>query len=194
MKKSFRYIFFLFSYTFTFLFFFPGASSANYVLIPAQAPAIITTPDYVDSFQAPSPSALSGQIFRSKEGYLFSFDASGRRVYHMHASYVLSAHGSSPVPVHIIPYFAPQQKNILIFLRTMDAFKGKRLFPHFAKRISSRTTPPRIRTSRLDENRAVKVHTTHDPVETTESIRNRRKLRLVGALQRDAPLSCGNAP
>ena len=92
----------MFSYTFTFLFFFPGASSANYVLIPAQAPAIITTPDYVDSFQAPSPSALSGQIFRSKEGYLFSFDASGRRVYHMHASYVLSAHGSSPVPVHII--------------------------------------------------------------------------------------------
>ena len=101
MKKSFRYIFFLFSYTFTLLFFFPGASTANYVLIPAQAPAIITTPDYVDSFQAPSPSALSGQIFGSKEGYLFSFDASGRRVYHMHASYVLSAHGS-PVPVHII--------------------------------------------------------------------------------------------
>lgn len=102
MKNSFRYIFFLFSYTFTLLFFFPDASAANYVLIPAQAPAIITTPDYVDSFQAPSPFALPGQIFRSKEGYLFSFDASGRRVYHMHASYVLSAHGSSPVPVHII--------------------------------------------------------------------------------------------
>jgi len=82
-------------------FLLPASSEARYLLVPAQAPAIITTPDYVDPFQAPSPSALSGQLFRSKEGYLFSFDATGRRVYHMYPSYVLAPRGGS-VSVHYI--------------------------------------------------------------------------------------------
>jgi len=114
MKYIFRNLFFLFSYAFALLFVFSGTSAANYIFIPAQAPAIITTPDYVDSFQAPSPSALPGQIFRSKEGYLFSFDGSGRRVYHMHASYILSAQ-SNPVPVHFIaaPMIAVHQGAVL---------------------------------------------------------------------------------
>jgi hypothetical protein len=101
MKYTFRNFTLFFFYTFALVLFFSGACAANYVLIPAQAPAIITAPDYVDSFQAPSPSGLPGQVFRSKEGFLFSFDGSGRRVYHMHASYVLSAHGSR-VPVHYV--------------------------------------------------------------------------------------------
>ena len=114
MKYTFRNFTLFSSYTFALVLFFSGASAANYVLIPAQAPAIITTPDYVDSFQAPSPSGLPGQVFRSKEGFLFSFDGSGRRVYHMHASYVLSARGSR-VPVHYVvaPMFAVHPSAVL---------------------------------------------------------------------------------
>ena len=114
MKYTFRNFTLFFSYTFALVLFFSGASAAKYVLIPAQAPAIITTPDYVDSFQAPSPSGLPGQVFRSKEGFLFSFDGSGRRVYHMHASYVLSARGSR-VPVHYVvaPMFAVHPSAVL---------------------------------------------------------------------------------
>ena len=75
----------------------------------------------------------------------------------------------------------------------MDAFMGKLLF---------RTLPtechheqhPRIRTRRFYGKKAEKAHPSHDLVGTTESIRGHRKLRLVGALQRNAPLSCGNAP
>lgn len=101
MKYTLRDFTLFFFCTLTLVLCFSSACAANCVLISAQAPAIITTPDYIDPFQAPSPSGLPGQLFRSKEGFVFSFDASGRRVYLMHASYVLSAHGD-PVPVHSI--------------------------------------------------------------------------------------------
>lgn len=68
-------------------------TEAQYILVPAQGPAIITMPDYVNTFQAPAPSALPGQMFLSTDGYLFSFDSTGRRVYHMHASYILAPCG-----------------------------------------------------------------------------------------------------
>ncbi len=82
-------------------FFLPASSEAQYMLFPTQTPAIITTPDYVDPFQAPSPSSLPGQLFRSQEGYLFSFDTTGKRVYHMYPSYVLASRGGS-VSLHYV--------------------------------------------------------------------------------------------
>jgi hypothetical protein len=79
-----------------------ASSEASYVLIPAAAPAIITAPDYADRFQSPSPSALPAQLFLSKEGYLFSFDNAGRRIYHVPSSYVLASPGGDSVPVRFI--------------------------------------------------------------------------------------------
>ena len=102
MKKFFRYIFSVLLHIHA-SFFLPRSRLLRIMsLFLHKHRQFITTPDYAILIQAPSPSALS-DIFRSKEGYLFSFDASGRRVLSQHASYVLSAHGS-PVPVQ---YYLP---------------------------------------------------------------------------------------
>ena len=92
------------------LFFFSaGAAGAYVALIPAGAPVIITTPDYVDSYRSPPAMESAGQIFLSREGYLFTLDDAGRRKYLSFSSYVLApAFGSIPLFYTAAPMYVPQ--------------------------------------------------------------------------------------
>ncbi len=84
------------------------SSEANYIIVSAPAPAIITRADYINTFTFPSPSHLSmpGQVLRSADGYLFTYDTIGRRYYFVPPSYVLAPQVLAfPVRYTAAPYY-----------------------------------------------------------------------------------------
>lgn len=84
-----------------FFFFYLTAHAAP--LQPFTSPALISKPDYPDRFTAPfvepdGPS-LKTPFFLSGDGYLYSVDSRGGRIYTVPLSYGL------PVMPVMVPYF-----------------------------------------------------------------------------------------
>ncbi len=109
---------------------FAGTSTAQYIVVASPAPAIITKADYINPYTFPSPSHLSlpGQVLRSADGYLFTYDTIGRRYYISHPSYVLAAPVLAvPAAYTAAPYYfvhTPVRGVPLSSLRTPYAYPG----------------------------------------------------------------------
>ncbi|MDI9369812.1 MAG: hypothetical protein GX181_07880 [Synergistaceae bacterium] len=83
-------------------------SEAQYIVVASPAPAIITKADFINPYTFPSPSHLSvpGQVLRSADGYLFTYDTIGRRYYVTHPSYVLAPKALAvPAAYTAAPYY-----------------------------------------------------------------------------------------
>lgn len=85
------------------IFFLPPPPAQGEPFLPFTSPALISRPDYPDRFTAPfvepdGPS-LKTPFFLSGDGYLYSVDSRGGRIYTVPLSYGL------PVMPVMVPYF-----------------------------------------------------------------------------------------
>ncbi|TDY61947.1 hypothetical protein C8D99_104192 [Aminivibrio pyruvatiphilus] len=85
------------------IFFFFSLTAHAAPLQPFTSPALISKPDYPDRFTAPfaepADPALKTPFLLSRDGYIYSVDTRGVRIYTVPLSYGLPA-----LPV-MVPYF-----------------------------------------------------------------------------------------
>lgn len=68
-----------------------AVANDGFALLPARYPSILISPDHEDSFR--TPSGHEGRKFESDEGYAFSYDSMGRRMYDIPYSYAVEHEG-----------------------------------------------------------------------------------------------------
>lgn len=72
------------------------------IQVQTGAPALIVRADYIDRFRRPLPGGVAPSGFLSPDGYRFSFDRLGRRIYYVPRPYAIVGPGGVVLPVSYV--------------------------------------------------------------------------------------------